>query len=93
MSSLSEYRGFDLTVSCPVRIPGSEKVPIFGVFFRPLVPCAYDFSIRATLGKSSFGLYLDGPFGIMVIECFLSSTTCSLGGITYRGASGVTFCL
>ena len=48
--------GFDLTVSCLVRSAGSEKVLVFGGFFRPLVPCAYDFSIRETLGKSLFGL-------------------------------------
>ena len=49
--------------------------------------------MRATLEKSAFGLSLDGIFGIMGIEGFISSTTFSLGGITYRGASRVSFCL
>ena len=70
---------------------GYEKVPIFGVFFRTLVPCAYDFSIWDTLGKISFGLSLDGYFGILGIECFISSTTCSFGGIPSRGASRISF--
>ena len=94
--SLSSFSGdwvFDITVSCLERSAGSEKVLIFGVFFRPLVPFAYYFSIRATLGKSLFGLSLDGPLGIMGIGGFLSSNTCSLGGITYRGGSRVSFWL
>ena len=83
--------GFDLTVSCLVRSAGSEKVLFFGFFFRPLVPCEYDLSIRSTLGKSLFGLSLYELFGIIGIVCFISSTTCSLGGITYRGASRISF--
>ena len=91
LSSFSGDWGFDLTVSCLVRSAGSEKVLIFGFFFRRLVPCANYFTMRATLGKSVFGLSLDGTLGIMGIEGFISSTTCVLGGITYRGASRVSF--
>ena len=40
-----------------------------------------------------FGLSLDGTLGIMGIEVYLSSAICSLGGITYRGASRVSFWL
>ena len=94
--SLSYFSGdweFDLNVSCIVISSGSEKVLIFVVFFRPLVPCVYELSIRATLGKSLLGLCLDRRLGIMGIEGFLSSTTCLLGGITYRGSSRVSFWL
>ena len=67
LGSFSGDWGFDITFSCFVRSAGFEKVVIFGGFFRTLVPCAYDLSIRATLGKSLFGLSLDGPLVIMGI--------------------------
>ena len=79
----------ELSVTCLVGSAGYEKVLIFGFLFRPLVPCTYVFYIRDSLGKSSFGYYLAGPFGMLGIEYFISSNNCTLVYITSKGASRV----
>ena len=53
---------------------GSGGILIFGVFSRPVVPFAYNFSIRASLGVNLYWLSLDGPLGMLVIGGIIFST-------------------
>ena len=57
---------------------GSKGFLIFGGFFGPLVPCAYDFSLRASLGGRSLGLSLAGPLGMLIIGGVIFYFHCSL---------------
>ena len=58
---------FDYSPTYLVVSAGCEGFIIFVVFFGPLVPYAYDLSLRAFLGERSLGFYLDGPFGMLGI--------------------------
>ena len=51
LSSFWGDRVFDSSPTCLVGCAGSEGFTIFGVLFGPLVPCAYDFSLKASLGE------------------------------------------
>ena len=67
--------------------------------FGPLFLCAYDLSLRDSLGGRSLGLSLAGPLVILVIGCAVCyfpcslpcSFTCPLGTIISRGASRIFF--
>ena len=79
--TLSYFLGdivFESSTNCLVGREGSEGFLIFGVFFDPLVPCAYDFYLRASLGEHSVWLSLDGPLCILRIGGVIYSFPCSL---------------
>ena len=42
---------FESSPTCLVGSAGSESSLILRVLFAPLVPCAYDFSLRASSGE------------------------------------------
>ena len=69
---------FESSPTCLVGSAGSEGFIIFGVFFGPLVPCAYDLSLRASSGESLLGFSLVGPLVMLGVVGVIFSFPCSL---------------